>query len=46
VVLIGGGRTFVAVPDIKEFGKMATGKPRGAGPSSVAFENRKTAASL
>jgi len=31
VVLIGGGRTFVAGADIKEFGKMATGKPRGAG---------------
>ena len=25
-VLIGGGRTFVAGADIKEFGKMATGK--------------------
>src|SRR5258706_5021068 len=31
VVLIGGGRTFVAGEDIKEFGKMASGKPRGAG---------------
>ena len=33
VVLIGGGRTFVAGADIKEFGKMTsdTGKPRGAG---------------
>ena len=31
VVLIGGGRTFVAGADIKEFGKMASGKPRGAG---------------
>jgi 3-hydroxyacyl-CoA dehydrogenase len=30
-VLIGGGRTFVAGADIKEFGKMTTGKPRGAG---------------
>src|ERR1700691_6329773 len=31
-VLIGGGRTFVAGADIKEFGKMASGKaPRGAG---------------
>jgi len=33
VVLIGGGRTFVAGADIKEFGKMTsdTGKARGAG---------------
>jgi len=31
VVLIGGGRTFVAGADIKEFGRMASGKPRGAG---------------
>src|ERR1700752_4571936 len=31
VVLIGGGRTFVAGADIKEFGKMASAKPRGAG---------------
>jgi len=31
VVLIGGGRTFVAGADIKEFGKMASGQPRGAG---------------
>jgi 3-hydroxyacyl-CoA dehydrogenase len=31
-VLIGGGRTFVAGADIKEFGKMtSSGKPRGAG---------------
>src|ERR1700679_2763253 len=31
-VLMGGGRTFVAGADIKEFGKMASGKaPRGAG---------------
>jgi len=30
-VLIGGGRTFVAGADIKEFGKMMSGKPRGAG---------------
>jgi 3-hydroxyacyl-CoA dehydrogenase len=29
-VLIGGGRTFVAGADIKEFGKMTSGKPRGA----------------
>src|SRR5271169_5988855 len=31
VVLIGGGRTFVAGADIKEFGKLTSGKPRGAG---------------
>jgi 3-hydroxyacyl-CoA dehydrogenase len=30
-VLIGGGRTFVAGADIKEFGKMTVGKKRGAG---------------
>jgi 3-hydroxyacyl-CoA dehydrogenase len=30
-VLVGGGRTFVAGADIKEFGKMTSGKPRGAG---------------
>jgi 3-hydroxyacyl-CoA dehydrogenase len=29
-VLIGGGRTFVAGADIKEFGKMTSGKTRGA----------------
>ena len=31
VVLIGGGRTFVAGADIKEFRKMVSGKPRGSG---------------
>jgi 3-hydroxyacyl-CoA dehydrogenase len=31
MVLIGGGRTFVVGADIREFGKMASGKPRGAG---------------
>src|ERR1700731_4808304 len=30
-VLIGGGLTFVAGADIKEFGKMTAGKKRGAG---------------
>src|ERR1700746_4182034 len=30
-VLMGGGRTFVAGADIKEFGKMTSGKARGAG---------------
>ena len=31
IVLIGGGATFVAGADIKEFGKITSGKPRGAG---------------
>ena len=31
MALIGGGRTFVAGADIKEFGKITSGKPRGAG---------------
>jgi 3-hydroxyacyl-CoA dehydrogenase len=31
VVLIGGGKTFVAGADIKEIGKMTSGKPRGTG---------------
>jgi 3-hydroxyacyl-CoA dehydrogenase len=30
-VLIGSGNTFIAGADIKELGKMASGKPRGAG---------------
>src|SRR6201998_46568 len=30
-VLMGGGTTFVAGADIKELGKIASGKPRGAG---------------
>src|SRR5437763_8596496 len=30
VVLIGGGRTFVAGADIKEFGRMESANPRGA----------------
>jgi 3-hydroxyacyl-CoA dehydrogenase len=30
-VLIGGGSTFIAGADIKEFGKMTSGKSRGAG---------------
>jgi 3-hydroxyacyl-CoA dehydrogenase len=41
-VLIGGGRTFVAGADIKEFGKMVSGKtPRGAGmlPMLLGIEN-------
>lgn len=41
-VLIGGGRTFVAGADIKEFGKMVSGQaPRGAGmlPFLLRVEN-------
>jgi len=43
VVLIGGGRTFVAGADIKEFGKMTSGKPRGAGllPLLLKIEDKK-----
>ena len=42
VVLIGGGRTFVAGADIKEFIKITSGKtPRGAGllPLLLQIEN-------
>ena len=42
VVLIGGGRTFIAGADIKEFGKITSGKtPRGAGllPLLLQIEN-------
>jgi 3-hydroxyacyl-CoA dehydrogenase len=40
-VLIGGGRTFVAGADIKEFGKITSGRTRGAGflPLLLAIEN-------
>jgi 3-hydroxyacyl-CoA dehydrogenase len=44
VVLIGGGRTFIAGADIKEFGKITSGRtPRGAGlpPFLVQIENGK-----
>jgi 3-hydroxyacyl-CoA dehydrogenase len=44
VVLIGGGRTFIAGADIKEFGKITSGKtPRGAGllPMLLQIENGK-----
>src|SRR5271169_5542606 len=43
-VLIGGGRTFVAGADIKEFGKLTGGgKPRGAGllPVLLKIEDSK-----
>ena len=43
VVLIGGGRTFIAGADIKEFGKMTSGKTRGAGllPFLLKIEDTK-----
>jgi 3-hydroxyacyl-CoA dehydrogenase len=43
VVLIGGGRTFIAGADIKEFGKMTFGKPRGEGllPFLLKIEDSK-----
>jgi 3-hydroxyacyl-CoA dehydrogenase len=42
-VLIGGGRTFIAGADIKEFGKMTSGKLRGAGllPFLLKIEDSK-----
>jgi len=42
-VVIGGGKTFIAGADIKEFGKMTTGKPRGAGllPLLLKIEDSK-----
>src|SRR5580692_7123545 len=42
-VLIGGGRTFIAGADIKEFGKMTAGKSRGAGllPFLLKIEDSK-----
>jgi len=43
VLLIGGGRTFIAGADIKEFGKMTSGKSRGAGllPFLLKIEDSK-----
>jgi 3-hydroxyacyl-CoA dehydrogenase len=40
-VIIGAGRTFVAGADIREFGKMTSGKPRGDGllPLLLAIED-------
>jgi len=40
-VLMGAGRTFVAGADIREFGKLTSGKPRGAGllPLLLSIEN-------
>ncbi len=45
VVLIGGGRTFVAGADIKEFGKMTSGKNRAAPAFCRCFSASKTVAS-
>ena len=41
VVLIGGGRTFIAGADIKEFGKMTSGKAPRRRPAPFSLENRK-----
>jgi 3-hydroxyacyl-CoA dehydrogenase len=40
-VIVGAGRTFVAGADIREFGKMTSGKPRGEGllPLLLAIED-------
>ena len=40
-VLIGGGRTFVAGADIKEFGKMTSGRIARRRPSSAPPRHRK-----
>jgi len=42
-VVIGAGRTFVAGADIREFGKLTSGKPRGAGllPLLLSIEDCK-----
>src|SRR2546430_16590672 len=39
-VLIGGGRTFVAGADIKEFGKITSGKTQGGIPFLRSEERR------
>ena len=44
IVIIGAGRTFIAGADIREFGKITSGKtPRGAGllPLLLQIENGK-----
>ena len=40
IVLIGGGRTFIAGADIKEFGKITSGGDRKRGPGLNAVLNR------
>src|ERR1700719_1074230 len=40
VVLIGGGRTFIAGADIKEFGKITSGGDRKRGPGFVSILDR------
>src|SRR5690348_6630342 len=40
IVLIGGGRTFIAGADIREFGKMTSGGDRKRGPGFNAILDR------
>ena len=40
IVLIGGGRTFIAGADIKEFGKITSGGDRKRGPGLNEMLNR------
>src|SRR5947209_11132637 len=40
IVLIGGGRTFIAGADIKEFGKITSGGDRKRGPGLTAILDR------
>src|SRR5438105_5023736 len=37
IVLLGGGRTFIAGADIKEFGKITSGQKRGHGLQPLLF---------
>src|ERR1019366_456862 len=45
IVLIGGGRTFIAGADIKEFGKLTSGGDRKRGPGLNENLNRLEACS-
>ncbi|MGD0435663.1 MAG: 3-hydroxyacyl-CoA dehydrogenase NAD-binding domain-containing protein [Bryobacteraceae bacterium] len=45
IVLIGGGRTFIAGADIREFGKMTSGGDRERGPGFNGILNRIEASS-
>src|SRR5271156_5296849 len=45
IVLIGGGRTFIAGADIREFGKMTAGGDRERGPGFNTILNRVEASS-
>src|SRR5207237_5268454 len=40
IILIGGGRTFIAGADIKEFGKITSGGDRKRGPGLTAVLDR------